>query len=521
MKKSSRKDRFWVGLATFALLFTIISLPQLVISWFSAPNTKEAVAIPAASSGLSIFSFKHDLKNPLSAADANYYKQAFAAQKANDWHAADDALAKVQNRLIEGYVLKERYLQRNYDTSAFEIEAWLAQYFELPQAYEVYNLGRAKFPQTISKLQPITKPTMVTVMGDDNGLASSFAGSKHFTTWNNAIAAYAKKDYAKTADLLEDMLKDSDTLSPWKRSAAGYWAWRAYDAMGQKDKARTSLEIAANEPQSFYGILAANQLKKNVPLVENDLSFSAAEIESLEKKPTVLHALALSQAGRQDLAEQELRAGYITMSAIERPMVLKLASRMSLPALQIALAKRFETADNTVDSAKFPIPDWEPVGGFSVDPALIYALVRQESGFRAGALSPAGATGLMQLMPTTAQMMNKHLGDSMAGIDEASRNVTLGQNYVRHLLNNPLVDNNVIFMLTAYNAGIGRLQTWKSSIDYQNDPLLFIEQMPYAETRHYVMQVMTNYWLYSKLLGVKNPTLASLANLEWPVYNKG
>ena len=127
----------------------------------------------------------------------------------------------------------------------------------------------------------------------------------------------------------------------------------------------------------------------------------------------------------------------------------------------------------------------------------------------------------MQLMPATARMMDAKIGNRLSGASDAERNITLGQGYVRHLLENALVDNNVIFMLTSYNAGIGRLQTWKKSLNYQNDPLLFIEQIPYDETRYYVMQVMTNYWLYSEILGSKAPTLDALATNDWPVYVNG
>jgi len=99
--------------------------------------------------------------------------------------------------------------------------------------------------------------------------------------------------------------------------------------------------------------------------------------------------------------------------------------------------------------------------------------------------------------------------------------MALGQDYVKHLLANDLVEGNLIFMLTAYNAGPGRLQEWKKSIEYKNDPLLFIESIPYPETRNYVMQVMTNYWIYSELTGSTTKSAKAILSGSWPSYQAG
>lgn len=450
-------------------------------------------------------------------ADASLYEAAFAAQRRQDWEGADEALAEVKNQILFGDVLAERYLSRKYTPTDAELTAWLANYHNLPQAYDIYQFAVRK---GLPHVAEVPKPELITMRGDDNGLAANFDESKHFSTWKNGIEAYRTGKYEAAAQQFDKMLDDRDDLSPWKVSAAGFWSWRAHMALDEKDKAILSLRIAATEPRSFYGILARKQLGEKLGLDAADLTLTPEQIKSLTKYEAVVRATALVQVDKNEVAERELRALYPTLPHDDRYALLALSHQLALPALQIALAKRLETKDDKLDLAKYPIPGWEPVGGFSVDPALIYALVRQESGFRTGAISPAGAMGLMQLMPTTASMMSRSLGASigMTHASDAERNITLGQSYVRHLLENQLVNNNVIFMLAAYNAGIGRLQEWKNSIDYNNDPLLFIERMPYAETRHYVMQVMTNYWLYNEILGIESPTLAALAENEWPVY---
>jgi soluble lytic murein transglycosylase-like protein len=103
-------------------------------------------------------------------------------------------------------------------------------------------------------------------------------------------------------------------------------------------------------------------------------------------------------------------------------------------------------------------------------------------------------------------------------VTEPVANMTLGQNYLHHLMDSKLVEGNLFYLLAAYNAGPGRLQEWKRNIDYNNDPLLFVESIPYAQTRNYVMQVMANYWIYSELTGKANYSVHALLHGHWPWY---
>lgn len=516
MNKMTLSNRLGLGVAAYVIIIGLLASPGLksVITNL-VPNT-DSNTQPIASILPILPSTVGGMPVVLSTSDSQYYADAFKAQRAHDWATADAALAQVNNPILKGYVLAERYLNRKYETSKDEVVAWLASYRDLPQAYDISQMAASKFGMEEFR---IPKPQLITMYGDDNGLAANFSESKYYGTWKTAISAYDNGKYEKAAELFDKMVAKRDELSPWKASAAAFWSWRAHDKLGEKEKAAGALIIAASEPRSFYGILARRQLNQPLDLESDELRLSDAEVESLSQYPAINRTVALAQSGRSDLAEKELRALYSQLPPQDRHATLSLAHQLTLPALQIALAKRLETKDKHYDIAKYPIPEWEPVGGFTVDPALIYALVRQESGFRTGAISPAGAMGLMQLMPTTASQMTRKIGAYQINeASDAEKNITLGQSYVRHLLENQLVNNNMIYMLTAYNAGIGRLQEWKSSLSYKDDPLLFIETMPYAETRHYVMQVMTNYWLYNEILGIQSPTLAALAQNRWPVY---
>jgi soluble lytic murein transglycosylase-like protein len=162
----------------------------------------------------------------------------------------------------------------------------------------------------------------------------------------------------------------------------------------------------------------------------------------------------------------------------------------------------------------FPLPRWEPKGGFTVDRALLFAIMRQESGFNPLAVSGDGALGLMQIMPATG----KKLGYDAAQLKNPRISIAAGQKYIGKLLKNGLVDNDVILMAVAYNAGAGNLQKWKNAPKAMDDALLFVETLPSKETRQFVKRIMAAYWIYQQRLDQETPTLKALATGGWSLY---
>ena len=170
------------------------------------------------------------------------------------------------------------------------------------------------------------------------------------------------------------------------------------------------------------------------------------------------------------------------------------------------------------DSLAYPVPDWLPAKDNLADPALVLALIRQESGFNPRAVSSAGACGLMQLMPSTAYYVQKdnQLKRDRSKLFDAAYNIETGRKYVNYLLEKDYIDGNLFFMTAAYNAGPGNLMKWKKKVKYQNDPLLFIEVLPAQQTRLYIERVMANYWIYEMRAGRKPESLAQLQSGLWP-----
>ena len=160
------------------------------------------------------------------------------------------------------------------------------------------------------------------------------------------------------------------------------------------------------------------------------------------------------------------------------------------------------------------------MGGWSIDRALLLAITKQESGFKTNAKSGAGANGLMQIMPNTAKRVARKNDVKLSEMDMSNpeHNMFLGQQYIVDLLQHPMIQNNIIKMLVAYNAGMGHLVKFEKTFN-TSDPLLFIESFPIYETRNYIKRVMSNLWLYRARLNQPLTSLKELADGEWPLYN--
>jgi soluble lytic murein transglycosylase-like protein len=190
--------------------------------------------------------------------------------------------------------------------------------------------------------------------------------------------------------------------------------------------------------------------------------------------------------------------------------------------LAAQIASLSQSADGRPrDFARFPLPRLEPLGGFRIDPALLYALARQESNFDPRAVSPAGARGLLQIMPATASYVT---GDASLRGAGASRlhdpgfSLEVGQRYVHYLAGAEPVGGDLIRLLAAYNNGPGNLSRWLPAVRHRDDPFIFIESIPVGETRLFVQRVLAYSWIYAARLGLPSPSLDALATGRFPRF---
>jgi len=326
-----------------------------------------------------------------------------------------------------------------------------------------------------------------------------------------------------------EALAEAERISGWLIAAGGYWAARANLKLHRPAEVSRLLRLAAAQSYTFYGLLSGAALG-----VEPGLDFSPRQLEAqllarFDAHPKGRRALGLLQVGERRRAERELlRFGNLS-DPHDVDALLVVAEQAGLPNLAFKLGHWILHGTGTTDdepalaAALYPIPPWKPSGGFDLDRALIFGLMRQESAFNPKAKSRDGARGLMQLMPRTASFMQPGKGYHRSGRRDAlydpALNMDLGQRYITHLLAHKIVDGDLFRMAAAYNGGPGNLAKWQSRVGAGVDPLLFIESLPSRETRLFIERVLANFWIYRQRLGQETPSLDQVATGAWPRYH--
>jgi soluble lytic murein transglycosylase len=244
-----------------------------------------------------------------------------------------------------------------------------------------------------------------------------------------------------------------------------------------------------------------------------------ADVDAIDAMPNGRRAFALLQVGQRARAEAELRGLWpaVQTDRLLGRSILLVASAVGLTdfAAQVSAVVQSGDAGNPAGQS-FPVPRLHPAGGFHVDPALVYALTRLESNFNSGAVSAAGARGLMQIMPDTAQFMAGKTALSEDRLHDPSLNLELGQRYVRYLANQRAVGSDLLRLLASYNGGPGNVELWNATLRDDGDPLLYIEAIPFEETRNFVPRALTYTWLYAGRLHLPAPSLDALAAGAFP-----
>ena len=191
-------------------------------------------------------------------------------------------------------------------------------------------------------------------------------------------------------------------------------------------------------------------------------------------------------------------------------------------ATTVWLAHNCPAGVTATAEARYPTPSWKPDSGWRVEKALVYAHTLQESGFRNKVVSPAGAYGLMQIMPAAATDFARERGVSIdrSALTKPSTNMDIGQRHLERLRDMTGITGGLLpKVIAAYNAGPKPVGEWNSLVRDGGDPLLYIESIPYWETRGYVTMVLRNYWMYESQTGKsKSPSRAALAQGMWPRF---
>lgn len=539
----------------------------------------------------------------LNTADIDRYRRIFVLQEAGNWKQADSLISQLEDDLLGGHVLAQRFLHPTAYRSRFnELKEWLAAYADHPDSPRLYKLALSRRPAsqrrpaapayavpgtartsyadtrkgsssprkglsandrkageraiarvhsflrqgaTLSAKKMLMDEDVQKLMsapaidwararlatgyftdGHDNWaldwatLAARSAKQVPESRWTAGLAAWRLNKLDVAAKHFEALAKRDD-LSPGMVSGAAFWAARVHLRSSRPHEVSRWLERAADQSRTFYGFLARRLLGLPLEVRWADTD----ELEDLSAKvvatPAGRRALALMEVGETDRAAAEFLGLAASADSEMAQGILAIAGRSGMPTLAIKLDSIFHPDETGFDGGAYPIPAWSPEDGFRVDRALIYALILQESRFRPNARSPAGARGLMQLMPSTASWVagDRALRSSKRNdLLKPALNLKLGQRYIEMLLAENDVNSDILRMLVAWNGGPGNLAKWLRNTKHQDDPLLFIEAITRRETRMFVEKVLSNVWIYRDRLGQSTPSLDDIASGRWPTY---
>jgi soluble lytic murein transglycosylase len=321
------------------------------------------------------------------------------------------------------------------------------------------------------------------------------------------IALSFLKDAEKAAGHFEEMRKHA-TL-PDTVSQANYWLGRSLQAKGDKLGANDAFALAARSATAYYGLLARAELGlKGAQL--RDLPDWQTRLDAFEKRDPVKVVRLLASAGETGMANNLLNAftGTLTDGG-ELALAAQLADTIGSHNLSLQIAETAERRGIPLDVFGFPEKGLPPIRVASIDKAAVYAVTRQESAFQVKAKSSSGALGLMQLMPATAKETAGKVGVAYSKdklTSDPSYNVLLGSTYLKAQLS--YYDGSLVLAAAAYNAGAGNANKWIKAYgdprDPDVDPVVWIELIPFQETRRYVQRVFGNYMVYRARFGAED-----------------
>ena len=331
--------------------------------------------------------------------------------------------------------------------------------------------------------------------------------------WAGGLAAWRSKQF-ELADVFFHSLADNKDAPDMLQAGAAFWTYRLSMRASDPVRAMHYLNIAAHHHDSFYGVLALQTTGQVKPLDFKLPEYNAEFIPWLTSRRGGRRALALLEIGNWTEAEREMRYLHEECPANLRPSMITFAAHNHMPSLAFRLADLHQReTGKAYYAALYPMLD--PVFDYHVDEALVHAIIRKESGFYPLARSRAKAAGLMQLMPATAAFISKerrYRSTWRHRLHNPHINLKLGQDYIQHLLDEPIIEGNLLKMLAAYNGGPGNLNKWMRKINHDDDLFTLLESIPARETRNYVKGVVSYLYMYRMRMNKPFPELEQLVN---------
>jgi soluble lytic murein transglycosylase len=330
-----------------------------------------------------------------------------------------------------------------------------------------------------------------------------------------ARAALRAGHWVSLRDAIDDMPIEAHRDPAWT-----YWYGRALDALGRPYGARAHYLRIAGEP-NFYGLLATEELGDYAALPESTYEPTGEDLDAAARNPGLRRALALYRLDLRNEGRLEWVYTIRAMNDRELLAAAELARRADIPDRAINTADRTQVQHNF--KLRYLAPYRDVFSTYAkehdLDEYWLLGLVRQESRFMADAKSWAGARGLMQLMPRTARWTAHKIGMkkfNVRDMTDVETNITLGTSYLKMVLDSL---GHPVLASAGYNAGPARARRWRDTKPLEG--AVYVETIPFDETRDYVKQVMVNAVFYALLDGKRSSLKQRLGTMASKIDGEG
>lgn len=325
------------------------------------------------------------------------------------------------------------------------------------------------------------------------------------------VALY-EQNWPRVITAIEDLSSEDQKLEKWQ-----YWLARAYQETGRPIQADELLSELSGK-RDFYGYLAADRLNRLYQLSHNPTDVSAQELAAIKDHVEFRVAYEFMTLGRDNDAKLQWWHALRQLDKSKYPAAAKLAQQWQWDEIAIFTIAKVKQWDDI--EMRFPLSYYDKIhenaAEQNLNPVILFGLVRRESAFNKNAHSPVGARGLMQIMPNTGKQIAKDLNVRWSGKKELFDPVTnlkYGSFYYQKLLNQ--FDGHYALALAAYNAGPNRVKKWLPDESIPAD--IWIETIPYRETRDYVTSVLVYAMIYQQRIQSNELTMNDLTREVQPL----
>jgi soluble lytic murein transglycosylase len=389
---------------------------------------------------------------------------------------------------------------------------------DIYQAIELWDNNRQRFEVSNDDFDALERRLALKLAYKNDASAydrlAQLNASDHSSKTSRIRLAINEQNWPRVIAAIEDLSSANKKLEKWQ-----YWLARAYQETGKPLQAHELLSELSTK-RDFYGYLAADRLNREYQLVHNPLEVTEQQIDEVSNSDAFLAAYEFNKLGRERDAKLQWWHGIRQLDKSKIPAAAKLAQQWKWDEIAIFTIAKVKYWDDV--ELRFPLSYSDKIHENAelqnLNPVILYGLIRRESAFNKDAHSPAGARGLMQIMPRTGKQIASDLNERWAGknsLYDPVKNLKYGSYYYQKLLNQ--FNGHYALALAAYNAGPNRVKRWLPDETMPAD--VWIETIPFRETREYVTTVLVYALIYQQRMQSDELTMADLTREVRPLLD--